>query len=346
MTTFIADSADAWRHNSRILQAARHLIAELHHRHPQAATLLGADPITALPHIPGLRVVIDHTARNPVCPIEGTYDAATTTIRYRPTGNDARDRFTLLHELGHHLLAINDGWNYDVVPLLTQAKVKIHVEERLVNAFASLVLIPDEQADSALARGVTAVAVRDLYLSTEASATACLARCLLEPGDRLVMLANGAGHVWYAQSNGEPYAPSTEVEQPAIAHGALRAIQTDGTARFTGHEGIRYRSGSTNTRVAFDICTEGSLVFVIVEPTPFDLRVDNTRFEFSLTCVAGCGATFTPEEAPGRCATCSETRCPRCRGCECPRETYCTRCTIALPTARATAGMTVCEECE
>lgn len=346
MSVFVADSADTWRTNARILEAARYLIGELEQRHPDAATLAEADPHTALSHIPGLLVTIDHTARNAVCPIDGTYDAATTTIRYRPAGNDARDRFTLLHELGHHLLAINDDWNYDVVPLLTQTKNAAHVEERLVNAFASLLLIPDEQADEAFRTGVTAAAARDLYLTTNASATACLSRSLLEPGDRLVMLGTGGGHIWYAQSNGEPYAPSAAVEQPAIAHGALRALQGDGTARFTGHEGIRYRSGKANTRVAFDICTEGTLVFAVITPTRFDSRVDNTSAEFTLTCVAGCGATFTPVEAGDTCSRCGETRCPRCRGCECLREIYCSRCTIALPTVRARAGSTLCEECE
>lgn len=329
------------------MATARALIANLAERHPEAASHAAINPNAALASIPDLHVVVDNATRNPTCPIDGTYDPATATIRYRQTGNPARDHFTLLHELGHHLLAIDDDWNYDVAPLLAEANLARHVEERLVNAFASLLLIPDDRANAAFASGVTATAARDLYQHTSASATACLARCLLEPGSRLVMLANGHGNVWYAQSNGEPYAPGTDVEQPAIAHGALRASQGDGAARFTGHEGVRYRSGKSNPHVNWDICLDGTLVFAVVEPTRLDSRTDNRApAEWTLTCLSGCGATFTHEESPARCPTCREARCPRCRGCECQREVICDRCTLALPTARARTGATRCEDCE
>lgn len=344
---FAPVTAERWRTTEHIVATVRDLIVELAARHPVAASLAPIDPYAALAEIPDLNVVRDNTTRNPTCPIDGTYNAATATIRYRQTGNPARDHFTLLHELGHHLLAISDDWNYDVVPLLSEANVTRHVEERLVNAFASLVLIPDEKADQAFQRGVTATAARDLHLATEASATACLSRCLLEPGNRMAMLANGHGKVWYAQSNGEPYAPSADVEQPAIAHGALRALNGDGTARFSGHEGIRYRSGKTNPHVNWDMCLDNDLVFAIVEPARFDSRTHRSMpNEWSLTCLAGCGATFTLEESTGSCPKCREARCPRCRGCECPREAFCERCTLALPTARARTGARRCEDCE
>ncbi len=343
---FEADDADRWRTTKRIVTTARHLIAELQQRHPDAYAFAATDPHAALAQIPHLTVVRDNTARNAICPIDGTYNAVTATIRYRETGNPARDHFTLLHELGHHLLAINDDWNYDVVPLLHRAKLTTHVEERLVNAFASLILIPDEQANLAFRRGVSASAALDLYLTTNASATACLARCLLEPGHRMVLLATGHGHVWYAQSNGEPYAPSADVEQPSIAHGAHRAITGDGATKFSGHEGIHYRSGKTNPNVTWDIRVHDTLVFAVVEPTLIDTRVSASPTTWTLTCLAACGETFTADDAAETCRTCGERRCPRCHGCECRNETHCSNCTIALPTASARAGKTLCDECE
>lgn len=337
---------DGWRRPEVLNAAVDHLLYRFATDHPDAYQLADSAPWDALKNIPNLTVLSDATARTPTCPIDGTYDADTTTIRYRSMG-EGRDRFTLLHELGHHLLAQDEAWCYETRPALKTEGQRI--EELVCSTFAAHLLIPDVVAAAAFTNGVTAAAVRDLNATTYASASACLTRALTKPGNRLVMLTDLEGRIYYAQSNGEPFAPSRRTPQPEVAALIIRAQTTDEqrVAR-AGGQGILYSTGTTNTDVRFDVAVNGGLAFVIVEPTVVDTRLDQRadRAEWDITCVAGCGESFPRSESPRTCNTCGEPVCPRCNGCECPRTVACTVCWLALPTARANAGYTVHEECE
>jgi hypothetical protein len=338
--------AEAWFGPEPIAAATDHLLEAAEAIHPGVLDQCRWDTRGALELVPGLLISEDHSLRPRACPIDGTYDPATRSIRYRPV-SERRDRFTLLHEFGHDLLAIDTEWSLRVAPALDKLRYGRQVEEKIVNRFASRVLITDQEAENAFARGVTAEATASLYDIGTASATACLVRALGEPEQRMVMLTDLTGRPWFTESNGEPYAPSREIRQPAIEKAALRADETD-TGGFSGVGlgGIEYKSGKTFSDVRIDVATRGGMVFAVITALPRDLRVSVGFSEWHVECLAGCGRTFTQEESPGLCDRCREPKCPSCRGCDCEvhQQEFCSRCFTQLPKARR--GQVICEDCE
>jgi hypothetical protein len=326
--------------------ATDHLLALLQARYPETAALAAANARAAVAAVPDVELIEDFSITSRGCPIDATYEKDPPRIKFRPSYN-RRDNFTLLHELGHHMLATDQSWCLEIAPGLDRANgLGRRVEEQLVNAFASALLIEAATARAAFDRGVTSAATRDLYETTPgASATACLVRALSEPGDRLVMLCDHEGNTYFSGTNGEPYSPGCGVVQPTVAAAAERAVQQGGTCRIEGGEGVLYKSGKSNTFVRFDVTVRGTLAFVIVEPVPFNPRLPGTA-EWQLSCLA-CGDDYAPPDSPGSCTKCGEPRCPRCRACECADVVVaCERCFVALPKARASTGDTLCEDCE
>ncbi|AYY13004.1 hypothetical protein EF847_10115 [Actinobacteria bacterium YIM 96077] len=339
-------TAEAWFGPEPIAAATDHLLEAAEALRPGVLDQCRWDPRGALEAVPGLSIYEDLSLRPSVCPIDGTYDPAIRSIRYRPV-SARRDRFTLLHEFGHDLLAVDTDWSLRVAPALDKLQYGRQVEEKIVNRFASRVLITDQEAAKAFAHGVTAEAAASLYDIGTASATACLVRSLGEPGQRMVILADSAGRSWFTESNGDPYAPSRNVRQPVIEKAAQRAIETgSGTFSGAGLGEIKYKSGKTFSDLRIDVAIRGGMVFAVVTALPRDLRVSAGFSEWHVECLAGCGHSFTQEESPRVCEECGEPKCPRCRECECDvnKQEFCSNCFMLLPKARK--GHELCENCE
>ena len=329
-----------------IRACARRLHRLCEDRYPQAARLRAEDAFAALNAVPDLTVQHRSAgAGDRSCPVDGRYwtDGGEHFIEIYPR-NDARDRFTAMHEFGHLLITYDEVWQYDVRPTL--GKRHRYFEESIVNAFAAESLIPDGHVQQHLGAAVTARGLRDLYLTTQASAHACAVRSLSLPGDRCVMLTDENGTTLFTDSTGEPYAPGKGVPQPAIARAIENAqLDDDGQATLTGAEGIVYRSGKANPRVRFDVALSGGLVIVVATPTGFDSRIASDDEEVLLTC-GTCDDEFPPGRAAGLCDTCREPKCPRCRACACSSQpAVCQRCFITLPVADMLAGRDRHDDC-
>ncbi|MFV8316262.1 ImmA/IrrE family metallo-endopeptidase [Mycobacterium sp. 23] len=306
-------------------------------RYPEAAEVAHLDARAAVARMEDVVFIEDPRPRVRLCQIDATYDPEPPTIRWRPLGS-RRDNFTLLHEVAHHLLAFDEEWCFDVAPALGEQTSK-YAEESIADAFAADVLIDEETASSAFASGVTSQACVDLYLNTAASATACLARALSQSGDRLVLLTDLEGRVWFGATTGEPYNPGRGTIQPAIASAAEHALRTDGSYRFSGGDGIRYRSGSAFTAVRIDVTVEGGLVFAIVE------QAQRTRYDYD-TYELNCPECDEDLTSADLCQKCREPKCVRCRACSCPRQrALCDICFLELPIAISAKGIRVCDNC-
>lgn len=313
-------------------------------KYPTAAAIAADDPQAAIDEVDGLSLIVDWSLRGQVCPIDAVYDASSRTIFWKPSQSSGRENFTLLHELGHDLLAQDSDWQLDIMYALGSEGQ--WVEERVVSSFAARILLPNDLIEVAFAGGVTASAVRHLAGTTQASSSACLARALDVSGERMVMLTDLDGTVYFAVGNGELFAPGRDTHQPAVQRAIDRAKNAENQQYILrGSDGIVYRSGTTNPWVALDVAVQENLAFVVATPIPRDVRFDEPE-HFYLECVAGCGTSFTADEAPSRCTACSQLRCPRCTGCECTEDVLCKECYVALPISLAHAGREYCESCE
>jgi hypothetical protein len=331
-----------WLTPEGIAHAALHLRQQFTRRYPKAARDAAEYPEGVCEHMDDVELVEEVT---PVggCGVGGLYvpDVARSRIVVRKVGN-RRDGFTVLHEVAHHLQYIDEEWSLTARPTMPQGKERL-VAEKVADAFAATVLIPDEHVRTVFTTGVTAAAVRELYRTSAASATACCVRALVQPGQRLVMLTTHDGRPWYADSHGTPLNPGRRLAQPLVAK-AVERVGDAGTARLRGG-GIVYSTGRTDTDLTADVAVEDALVFVVATSTPHDARVD---LELCSEIVCGhCDEIYTAGESTRRCADCGTWECPGCGRCDCEQPaTYCQGCYVQLPAIRAQAGLGQCESCE
>lgn len=106
---------------------------------------LAADPAVVAPAF-GVKVLAwEVVAAGDPCSCDGIYvseGVTTPVIGYRPTPNSRRENFTVLHELGHHLIRQDDA----MLSLLADMGEDggREAEERVCHAFAAATLVPDD----------------------------------------------------------------------------------------------------------------------------------------------------------------------------------------------------------
>lgn len=345
MTLPLGHSVAEWTGPGLVALASRHLREEFARLYPDAAEIARADAIQALALIPDVVVEWASTPPRGSCELGGVYDGDVEPARItiRESHNHKRNLFTALHEVGHHILWNDEAWQFQILPELRD-KARL-IEEKIVNDFAASILVPEEAVALHLGDGVSPEGIQALIQGTQASATTCCIRALNEPGQRLVILASEDGHIWYADSNGTPYNPGKRVAQPALI-AAIERARESGKYRLMGGDGIRYSKGWADTDVCLDVLLHDGLVIAVVTSTRPSLR-GSVSTVWHEVCEA-CGAEFAVSASSGQCTTCGDWKCPDCRGCQCTasKAVYCRRCFLALPTAEASKGMTVHEECE
>ena len=331
-----------WLTRDGVAHAAVHLRGQFAARYPKAAQEAPNNPGAVCDYMPDLELELQGTPPRGACPVGAVYSPEPPPARIvmRLTGT-RRDGFTVLHEVGHHLMYRDDVWSLNVRPSLPEGKDRI-LGEKAANAFAASVLLQQDDVEAAFAGGVSAAAIRGLYRTTQASATACCVSGLGQPGERLVMLSEIEGRPWFADSHGTPFNPGIKLTQPLITHAVANA-GAKGTARITGGQGIVYSTGRTDTDVILDIAVDGGYVFVVVTSAPHDPRV---TLDLANEVLCGhCDEVFDPGDSAGRCEKCSTWPCPACGQCDCERPaSYCQKCFIQLPVADVRAGHTSCEE--
>lgn len=335
----------AWYQSEAINSAAEHLINRFRHRYADAAMLIDSAPNEAFELIHDVEIKWETTELASVCSISGTFtdSAARPTITVFQSTSAGRNTFTVLHELGHYLISIDDEYQYQVaLKLGSEAQ---EVEEKVVDAFAASLLIPKDLFDELLGDGVTASGIRDLIVSTNASATACAVAALNQHDDGLIMLASAAGEVFFSATTGDPLNPGRHVAQPAIQIGAQKAWEAGGHANFSGDQGLQYASGNANTNVTFDIATEGSLIIAVVTPAIRDSRISSWD-KWLKTC-DHCLESYSPDESE-ECARCQKsTVCPDCGRCTCtPVLPICSQCYMELSRSDVAERRTIHTECQ
>lgn len=119
------------------------------------------------------------------CSTDGYYDTNIDPNRpwifYASAGNVRRTRFTIVHEVGHHLIATTASDLLDAIDeLADQGGGAQLVEERVCHGFAGRILVPDHVLKEVthVSSQLTPQQIEDLHAATQASYEACIIRAV------------------------------------------------------------------------------------------------------------------------------------------------------------------------
>jgi hypothetical protein len=283
------------------------------------------------------------------CPVDGTYNPGPPPrILVADDVVPARQRFTVLHELGHHLIE-NDG------PLneldVSGANRR---DEAICNEVAASLLIPADVAERYIPVNFKAADVANLHANVEASRSACCVaavRRLRHPG--CVILGTAEGIAFFtAHQIGTPWAIARGTAQGDDSILARAGRSNTRGARQITH--ARYANGNTSGELHGDayMDDDGWVFAVLVEDTvsPWE-----TGLRFN---TADTGIDYETIECDRHgevrawksCPKCGNKICPECDRCwSCPvaKERKCSGyCQLMKPVNQFRAGSTVCHDCE
>lgn len=323
-----------------------HCIDDLSSEDPAAAVELYFEPVR-------VRSLPSAELAGAECSIDGFYEASLDPgrpwILYADDVNPARTRFTILHELGHHLLMSAAADLLDAIDQIGGSpEAAIKVEELVCHAFASQVLIPQRIVDRVVdPAALRAEQVVELKESSNASWEAAAVRAAETAATKaVVILVREPGAIAFA-------ATSSRIGNRRWLRGS--AVQQDGPlARALGTNRQRavkdiFRWGLPFAEQLYcdTIRIHDRLAVAVLTEKPsdghFDILEDiepawKVREEFCLRC--------GEERSVGWCELCRGRRCWSCDSCGCDKpleHPLCPRCFLRNA---FNAGSTICSDCE
>lgn len=280
------------------------------------------------------------------CDIDGSYDHVERVITVDAGAVPARQRFTVLHELGHALGRDDPAFQDWLFQFATAGRAE---EERVVNAFAGLILLPDDLvAEHIPADGPCAYDVQQLAEASSASREAACVRAaqkLRAPG--MIVLSQGPV-VQLAINRGLPFGirRNTDMGMDSVF---ARASKHPTMRR--SRERLRLQPSQVeSSTLEVDAVTDalGYTFSVLMQqgapwvnftaapsgPVGHDIeceRCDRTRLSYKAECRV-CGDRPCPDHGCS-CATSRPARALRCGSCN-----------MTLPVA-APANVDLCDMC-
>lgn len=284
------------------------------------------------------------------CPVDGVYHPGP---KPRITvANDVpltRQRFTILHELGHHFIEHDDHLNdLDIEDADRR-------DEEICNEVAATVLLPADVVERTLPAGVfTAKDVADLFDTTHASRMACCVAAVRRLGTYgCVVLGTPDGIATFtAHKPGTPWRIARDT--PQGEESMLSKAARRGTRCVTGRTRVRFAAGNLSGPVFGDaFAADDGWVYMVIAATSHSPWERGPSFGIAYTgpdpqdieCGA-CGETSRVWTGP--CRTCGVPRCPICNRCAChvgPQTVMCSSCFLRKPTNQFEQGRTTCVDC-
>lgn len=277
---------------------------------------LESDPWAAIPSIHGLTIDIVSSIPGGGCSIDGRYDRDAGRVEVVDRSSGRRMSFTLLHELGHHLLQTDDDC---VGHLLEVRQARQHAaEEDIADAFAAEILIPSAVADEVLGDSIIrASRVAALFERCPASRSACAVRAAHAcRGNGYVMVSAGA-EVIHAATFGDrwQYPIRRGTRQPDTS----AIVMASQRASYRSQGRPHFPSGATTpTDYNLDAVTIDGFTFAIFSDKPFTNewetpapRQREPQEGPEVTCTDCC------EIGPSwrRCERCDAYACAACGSC-------------------------------
>mgnify|MGYP000844860833 FL=1 len=331
---------------SRLVGHVEHCIEDLSSEDPAAAVELYFEPVR-------VRSLPAADLAGGECSIDGFYetnvDPTRPWILYADDVNPARARFTILHELGHHLLMTAAADLLDSIDQIGGSTVAAsRVEESVCHGFAGRVLIPQHMVDStvdpAALRAEQVIALKEAsHASWEAAAIRAVDAAATKAA---VVLVREPGVVAFA-------ATSSRMVGRGWTRGS--AVQRDGAlARALISESQRAIKDVFRWDLPFaeqlycdTVRIHEHLALAVLTERPSDGRFDileevepawRDREEFCSRC--------GEERNDGWCELCRGRRCWSCGSCGCDRPLEHPLCPSCFLRNAFNAGSSVCRDCE
>ncbi len=326
-------------------------LAALENLRPGALVALRVDALRELAMWEGIAVQRPESlAVSGPCQVAGSYrnEGGRAVLTVSRAGSRAREQFTVLHELGHHIQRTNRSTSR---VLAREPMGDRQLEERTCEVFAARILLPDELVTGHIGTaGPTASAVVSLMEAASASRSACCvaaARQLVAPGH--VLLLDKTGSLLFAASVALPR-PAGGSDQGGCS---LVRLALSGRSARVDDARLSYQSGDWYGEQLFgDASWHGDYMVAVLttDRLPWGgLAVRPGTGSMSPVArmwhCAGCALEFPAHQ---RCPRCHEPKCPDCGHCDCiqTRPTQiCARCFISLSESERLRGLLVHEDC-
>lgn len=281
------------------------------------------------------------------CDIDGSYDHDRCIISVDAAAVATRRRFTILHELAHALGRIDGEFQDWLFQFETAGRLE---EERVANAFAGLILLPDDLVSQHIpAEGPCAADVQRLAADSSASREAACVRAAQKlRGAGMVTLSQGST-VQLAINRGLPFAirRGTDMGSSSVFAEASRkhSLRRSGVRiRFpqsrVESSMLEADAVTDETGYTFTVLMAGSAPWVpltAISSAPLGHEIDCQQCDRARL-------TFKPE-----CQRCGDRPCPE-HGCSCrarqraARVRRCRVCNTELPVAER-ADVILCYMC-
>lgn len=320
----------------------------------EARRELASSPLTAMRAAGILVSAVPSSDATDACSCDGAYFHDQRAICYVATPRSRRENFTVLHEFGHHLVMSDDEMLSELAD--ADAEGGVAVEERICDAFAGRILIPDGAVVAVLGgRRPRAADVRALYDATAGSMEACAVRlaerigcegyvALLDRQRRELRFASPSAEFNYGWRRGT----ALPADHPAWQAGA------DGT--YVGEGDVVWTSRSRK-RFWLDAIGAGGIVIAIFSADCYWPHAGLTILDEPGVRPAGpqgysgiCRHCGGPAWGMRACEVCGDARCRVCGRCGCgapaPAIKICTKCHFSKGKAQFRAGQSVCRECD
>lgn len=312
---------------------------------------LREDPEGALRGNDEITIEYDMSPRDG-CSVFGYYRHVRTgqsMILVHPSLTIERDRFTILHELGHHIQRQHLAWANVRYSLPTEIGSKL--EERVADAFAAEVLIPASTV-SPNGTWLSARTLSEVYAKVRASRAAVAMRAIEIAPDgeqATVIVADHRGTVTFARaSSDEVFAPARGRVQSGIAKMIETALKHGGSATGPLGGGLEARSGWAQQDLQVEVAlddTRGYAFAVIRSTHRFGRKPTWDRIDDAECGNEACGTVFTIDETITICPACEAPKCPECGKCACEPKArpVCDQCWLELtPAEQASPALHEC----
>lgn len=322
---------------------AQDVLNELRGQNPEVAVEIHFAPVT----IHALRA---SSMSEGNCSTDGFYDPfidpGCPRIFYANDVSARRAHFTILHELGHHLLqTISSHLLDDIDQISSSPSEAISTEELICHNFAGRILVPEELLDNIVGTGlVRPEHIRDVHDLGSASWEAVAIRISGKMRHRgaIILIRDRVTISFCAPSplmGWLGWRRGSQVETNGPLSRAILENQNEevDTYRF----GLSYAQSMTCQSA---MIREGFAVAVLGElPSDRGNSVSETTWERE---VQFCKSCMIVERIVGWCDNCRGQFCPDCGECGCTiqvRNPVCRSCHMYKPHRR---GSDVCRDCE